>query len=206
MEFYLELLGYIASLVVLVSLIMSSIKKLRWINLIGAALFAGYGFFIGSIPTGIMNIGIVFINTYYLVQIYTAKDYFTYLIVSRESRYLRKIFKTQREEIDKYFPDFKYEKLTDDHISFISLRNLNAAGALILLPNGKDLEVKLDFALKQYRDFKTTVFIIERESENLKNVGYKRVTIETDNKSHMKYLSKINFKKIDGLNKYEYKL
>lgn len=36
---FLEILGYIASLIVLISLLMSSIIKLRWINLLGSAVF-----------------------------------------------------------------------------------------------------------------------------------------------------------------------
>ena len=55
----LDWIGYIASLIVLVSLLMSSVKKLRWINLGGALLFGIYGFLIGSLPTGFMNFGIV---------------------------------------------------------------------------------------------------------------------------------------------------
>ena len=199
---YLEALGYLASLVVLVSLLMASIKRLRWINLGGALLFGIYGFMIGSLPTGIMNLGIVLIDAYYLYIIYSQKDYFTYLIVPKESRYLRKLLKTQTEEIESFFPGFKFSELTD-HLCFIALRNLNAAGALILKPKGEELEVTIDFALKQYRDFKTTFFIIDRERENLKNEGYKRVVIKTTNKKHVNYLKKINFKLTDGVFSYE---
>ena len=38
----LEWIGYTASLIVLVSLLMSSIKKLRWINLFGALIFGAW--------------------------------------------------------------------------------------------------------------------------------------------------------------------
>lgn len=69
---WLEWLGYLASLIVLISLLMSSIVKLRWINLIGSALFSLYGFLIGALPVGIMNLGIVLINIYYLVKLYSA--------------------------------------------------------------------------------------------------------------------------------------
>src|SRR6056297_1798281 len=65
----LEWVGYAASLLVLISLLMSSIIKLRWINLIGSAIFCVYGFLIGSIPVGIMNGGIIIINIYYLTQV-----------------------------------------------------------------------------------------------------------------------------------------
>ena len=65
----LEWIGYIASMIVLVSLLMSSIKKLRWINMVGALIFGAYGFMIGSMPTGIMNLGIVIIDIYYLSKL-----------------------------------------------------------------------------------------------------------------------------------------
>ena len=64
----MDYLGYAASLIVLISLLMSSIKKLRWINLAGALLFGIYGFMIQSLPTGFMNLGIVIIDIYYLVK------------------------------------------------------------------------------------------------------------------------------------------
>ena len=60
----LDWIGYVASLIVLVSLLMSSIKKLRWINMVGALIFSIYGFMIGSMPTGLMNLGIVIISKY----------------------------------------------------------------------------------------------------------------------------------------------
>ncbi len=189
----LEILGYVASLVVLISLVMSSIKRLRWINLAGAVLFSVYGFMINSIPTGLMNLGIVLINIYYLVQIYSKSDYFTYLIVDHQSRFLRKLLKTQTEEVEKFFPGFDLDNVTEEHLCFISLRNLNAAGVLILKPNKDELEVVIDYALKQYRDFKTTMFIIERETEHLYDNGFKRVVFRINDTSQVKYLSKMGY-------------
>ncbi len=191
----LEILGYVASLVVLISLVMSSIKRLRWINLFGAVLFSAYGFMINSIPTGLMNLGIVFINIYYLVQIYSKEDYFTYLIVNHESRFLRKLLKTQTEEVEKFFPGFDLNTVTEEHFCFISLRNLNAAGVLILKPSGEELEVVVDYALKQYRDFKTTMFIIEREAKHILEKGFNKVSFKINDSSQMKYLSKMGYTK-----------
>ncbi|QEN06411.1 hypothetical protein EW093_16105 [Thiospirochaeta perfilievii] len=58
------------SFVVLISLTMGSIIKLRWINLIGAAMFSVYSILIGSFPTFIMNFGIVLIDIYFLTKLY----------------------------------------------------------------------------------------------------------------------------------------
>ena len=65
-----EWVGYLASVVVAISLMMSNIKKLRWWNLIGAALFVAYGLAIGALPVALVNFFIVLIDAYYLVKLY----------------------------------------------------------------------------------------------------------------------------------------
>ncbi|MCH1929215.1 hypothetical protein L9G16_03405 [Shewanella sp. A25] len=65
-----EWVGYLASVVVAVSLMMSNIKKLRWWNLIGSALFVAYGMAIGAYPVAAVNFFIVLIDAYYLIVLY----------------------------------------------------------------------------------------------------------------------------------------
>lgn len=65
-----EWVGYLASVVVAISLMMADIKKLRWWNLIGAALFVAYGMAIEAIPVALVNFFIVLIDAYYLVKLY----------------------------------------------------------------------------------------------------------------------------------------
>ncbi|WP_299797572.1 YgjV family protein [uncultured Shewanella sp.] len=65
-----EWVGYLASVVVAISLMMSNIKKLRWWNLVGAALFVAYGMAISAIPVALVNFFIVLIDIYYLVRLY----------------------------------------------------------------------------------------------------------------------------------------
>ncbi|ASJ97743.1 YgjV family protein [Shewanella marisflavi] len=67
-----EWVGYLASVVVAISLMMSNIKKLRWWNLIGAALFVAYGLAIDALPVALVNFFIVLIDAYYLVKLYRA--------------------------------------------------------------------------------------------------------------------------------------
>ncbi|QDF76306.1 MULTISPECIES: YgjV family protein [Shewanella] len=67
-----EWVGYLASVVVAISLMMSNIKKLRWWNLFGAALFVAYGLAIDALPVALVNFFIVLIDAYYLVKLYRA--------------------------------------------------------------------------------------------------------------------------------------
>jgi len=61
-----ELIGYIASAVLLFSFTRKDVKKLRWFNSLGCLLFVIYGFMRGSIPVVVTNIAIIAINGYYL--------------------------------------------------------------------------------------------------------------------------------------------
>ncbi|WP_242202414.1 uroporphyrinogen decarboxylase [Aestuariivivens insulae] len=68
----LECIGYLASLMVLLSFTMKTIKKLRLINMMGCILFILYGFLMPSfrigLPIIIANAAIFSVNLYYLLQ------------------------------------------------------------------------------------------------------------------------------------------
>lgn len=70
-NFY-EVLGYLASVLVALSLTMRSVFKLRLINLAGAILFTAYGLVIGALPVAALNFFIALVNIYYLHQMFRA--------------------------------------------------------------------------------------------------------------------------------------
>jgi uncharacterized protein with PQ loop repeat len=62
-----EIVGYLASLLVLISFLMKEMKTLRIVNTIGCAFFVTYGFLLNvSVPIIITNAAIIGINIYYL--------------------------------------------------------------------------------------------------------------------------------------------
>jgi uncharacterized protein with PQ loop repeat len=64
-----EIIGYLASLIVLISFLMKDIKKLRIINSVGCVLFVAYGILLNfSMPIILTNTAIAGINIYYLVR------------------------------------------------------------------------------------------------------------------------------------------
>ncbi|MEO9954792.1 uroporphyrinogen decarboxylase [Nonlabens sp.] len=64
----LDLVGYAASAVVLISFFMKNINTLRIVNSLGCAIFILYGFLFDTvnIPIIITNLGILLVNGYYL--------------------------------------------------------------------------------------------------------------------------------------------
>ncbi|WP_242155313.1 uroporphyrinogen decarboxylase [Aestuariivivens sediminis] len=67
----LEYIGYLASLMVLLSFIMKTVKTLRLVNMMGCILFIIYGFLMPSLRIGlpiiIANTAILLVNFYYLI-------------------------------------------------------------------------------------------------------------------------------------------
>jgi len=67
-----EYVGYMASLMVLLSFTMKDVKRLRLINMTGCILFIIYGFLMPSIRIGlpiiIANAAIFLVNAYYLFK------------------------------------------------------------------------------------------------------------------------------------------
>ena len=61
-------IGYLAMFLVVSSFIFSDVKKLRIVNLLGAAAFISYGYMIGAIPIIITNTVIITIQVYHLFK------------------------------------------------------------------------------------------------------------------------------------------
>lgn len=200
MENWLEWLGYTASAVVLISLLMTSIKKLRWINLVGALMFGTYGFMISSIPTGVMNLGIALIDIYFLVKMYQSKDYFKLLSVESDSDYLTSFIDFYKEDIEN-FQSINNLSVTKAALKVFTLRNMNPAGILVGNKYSQDtLEIVLDYAVPQYRDFKLGKYLFHENQDFFTTKGYHSLVSFTSVEAHIEYLEKMGFKSqtIDG--------
>ncbi len=86
---WVEWVGYTASLLVLVSLMMTSILRLRIFNLIGASVFCIYGLLIHSYPVAGMNFLIVLSNIYHLFKLRKVKEEFTLMETSPKKRFIQ---------------------------------------------------------------------------------------------------------------------
>lgn len=193
-DMILDWIGYIASLIVLISLLMSSIKKLRWINLVGALVFGIYGFMIHSIPTGFMNVGIVLIDMYFLARIYFSKEYFTILEIDDESKYLDSFIEFYKNDMGSFF-SVENVKPEEAEIKLYVLRNMTPAGVFICNKAQEDtLEIRLDYAIPQYRDFKLGNYLFESQKEFFMSRGYNKFIAYGEEKKHIKYLVRMGFK------------
>jgi hypothetical protein len=66
----IELYGYLGSFIIAISLMMSDIRRLRWLNMLGAVVFSSYGFIISAWPVLVLNAFIALINLYHILALY----------------------------------------------------------------------------------------------------------------------------------------
>lgn len=193
--FIVELIGYIASAVILISVLSSSILRLRVINLIGSVLFAIYGFLIHSIPTGVMNTMIAFVNIYYLVKIFKTKEFFTILQTNQNDQYLKHFLDFYKTDVNKYYPGFDLNEENWD-VSFYVLRDMAIAGVFLGKRVDEDsLFIVLDFVIPEYRDFKAGKYIYNNQKKIFGDLGYKRFIVYSFDNDNSNYLVKMGFVK-----------
>lgn len=63
-----ELIGTLASVLVLISFLMRGEKKIRIINIVGALLFVIYGILINAFSVWFLNGALILIHLYYLTR------------------------------------------------------------------------------------------------------------------------------------------
>jgi hypothetical protein len=173
---------------------MTSILRLRVINLVGSACFTAYGLLIGAYPVAVVNFLIVLINIYYLYDAYAAREYFKLLDVSPQSEYLQYFLRFYEREIKRFTPDFSYQPTDGRHTVFFILRNLVPAGLFIAEPLDADsLLIELDFVIPGYRDFKVGKFVFSEKAEVFREKGISRIYSRPGTKKHQEYLQSMGF-------------
>ena len=190
---WIDIFGYLGSALVAVSLMMKSIKKLRWINLVGASIFSTYGLMVAAYPVFILNGFIVLVDVFYLIQMKRQKDYFTFLKINPSAMYLTKFIEFYLTDIKKFFPAFNDSILMNNE-NVLILRNLLPVGIVSYhIENKGEAKIDLDYAIPDYRDLKNAHFILSCESGFFKEQGITILKANAETDSHKWYLKKIGF-------------
>ncbi len=192
----IEIFGYIGSTLVVVSMLMSSIIKLRVINILGSIISGTYALIIGSFPLALMNICLIVINVYNLYKLLKSDQKFEMVDGNADDAYVKYFVEHYKNDIQTYFPGFAMEKSGADK-AYIVCCDGNPAGVLVGKENGKGvLEVVLDYSTPVYRDCSVGKYLYAE----LPKKGVKKLQIAQEcSKEHEDYLTKMGFTKENGV-------
>ena len=199
-----ELLGTIASVVVAISLMMKNIRWLRWVNLVGAALFSCYGFLIQAWPVFGLNAFIVVINLYYLVQLSATKDRFSLLEVPvsdgarGKETLLSRFLGTYGPDLARFQPGAPRDFPADARVFFV-LREVLPISLIVIRPDGRgNQEILVDYAVPAWRDYQNARFVFQEGLKSVAGTGSGRFIARAEVPAHVKYLKRFGFKAVEG--------
>jgi len=190
----IEIVGYVGSILIIISMTRTSILQLRLIGLVGSLTFLVYSLLIRAYPVAVVNAVIVGVHVYFLRQLTSKKkEFFKTLELYKESRYLQYFLDFHAADIEEHSPGFRYEP-RDDQVRVFVLRDVMPAGLFIgrTHPDGT-IEVELDYVIPQYRDFKVAEFLYSRRSQVFAERGCRRIWTRPGNEAHIEYFRKLGF-------------
>jgi hypothetical protein len=194
-ELWIEVVGYLASALIILSITQKSILRLRVLGLVGGVTFLAYSLLIEAYPIAALNLVASSIHLWYLRKLVRRKEeIFRVLRVMPESRYLQDFLDFYRHEIQGHYqPEFDYVPSPNLVTAFV-LRDMVPAGLLIGESRDDDtFEVKLDFVIPQYRDFKIGSFVYSDASSLFGGQSPSSVWATASNKDHAAYLRRMGF-------------
>lgn len=196
MDILLELLGYVGTVLTLMSMMMTSVVKLRTWSAIGSFISMVYAIICSAWPVVFLNVGLIVINLYHLLRMRHNKVLFECVRFEPEERGLQFFLNYHTRNIQYCFPGYEYHPKKDT-AAFMVFADGEAVGLLIGTREGTVLNVELDYAAPKFRDCS----VAEHLFAYLKEQGVTALVAErkpTDYVQHKTYLTKMGFENREG--------
>ena len=194
---WVEIIGYAGTVLVLFSMMMTSIVKLRAWAIVGCFVSTVYAILGGAWPVVFLNVGLIVIHVINLRKLYQTKVMFDVVAYNPDDAGLKRFIKYHRDDIQYCFPGFTFEikENTDAHIVFA---DNEAVGVLLGTREGSKFHIELDYATPKYRDCS----VAENLYAHLKTEGIDTLTVDrtpSDKNQYKQYLTKMGFENREGL-------
>ena len=112
-----DIIGYAGSLLVVISMLMTSVMKLRIINTAGSVLAVIYSIAIGAYPTLVMNVALIIINLINMRKLSNNSAEFRLVKAPGTDAVLGDLISKYLDDIKHFFPGYK--DLTAEDTAFI---------------------------------------------------------------------------------------
>lgn len=187
----IEIFGYIGSALVVVSMLMSSVVKLRLINTVGSAISLIYAFIVGAIPLALMNACLIIINVYNLFKLLKTENQYDLVDSKTDDSFVTYILSRYKDDIKTYFPGFDGTNLGNK--AYVICCEGRPAGLLL----GEEtkpgvIDICVDYSTPEYRDCSVGNFLYG----SLPNKGIHTITFsKKESETHTSYMKKMGFVK-----------
>lgn len=195
-QMLIEIIGYLGSALVIFSMLMASVVKLRIINTVGSVISGAYAFIIGSYPVAAMNLCLIIINVYNLIKLFKPEKHFDLIVGKTDDAFLLYFLRRFKDDIRLHFPEFD-RKAIDAESAYIVCCNGIPAGVLLGRKTADGvLDIALDYSTPTYRDCSVAKYLHSK----LPAKGVQTLlSSQSKTKGHVSYLNSMGFTEKDGI-------
>ncbi len=185
----LEIIGYIGSFLVVISMLMSSIVKLRVINTIGSVISGIYAVICGALPLALMNLCLIIINVVNLAKLLGKKMPYELVEGSTGDSLVKYFQNYYLEDIKSFFPTFSGAG-AGSNTAFVTCCEGAPVGLLLGKRQGDTVDLVVDYTTPAYRDCSAGKFL----HEQLTKRGIHTLRFSQDlTDQHREYLEKMGY-------------
>jgi hypothetical protein len=198
-DYWLDVLGWGGSALLVYSLLQSRVLRLRVLNLAACLILTVFNWALEVWPMVGMNVVLSAINLWFILTLVRDRHdeaAFEVLEVRGDDQYLRHVLRVHGADISRFNPDFVHDPHAAGQDAFIIQNGDETVGVVILSVSGEDAQVRLDYVTPRYRDFSPGEFVWRR-SGLLAGLGIRRVV--TSPSMVAPYYHRVGFREQDGV-------
>ena len=193
----LELVGWVGSAVLVISLLQTRVMRFRVLNTISCVVLIGYNALVGVWPMAAMNVVLVGINLWVIFGLlrhrHDARAYDA-VPISVDEPFLRQLLDRHAADIAAFNPDLPVDVPAAAEHAFLVSSGDQVVG-VVLSRAGREAgeqQVVLDYVLPAYRDFTPGEFVF-RSGGPFAALGAARVVASPGMAASEKYLRTVGF-------------
>ncbi|MCR5725349.1 MAG: YgjV family protein [Treponema sp.] len=191
-HFLIEAVGYLGSLIIILSMLLTNVVKLRVANVVGCIVFGTYALIIHSIPTVIIQACLIIVHTIALYKLLSAKNNYTVIQLQPGESFLNSFLADHAADITRFFE--AVPAANQYNCAYLTICEYRNIGVLLGTKIGDTLTVHIDYTIPQYRDCTAGAYLYEY----LAGTGVRRFVADATSSEHAGYLKKMNFCYKDG--------
>jgi hypothetical protein len=191
-----ELVGYLASALVVASLAMTSVVRLRVVSLVGSLVFALYGALLPSIPIILTNTAVALLNIWFLRKEFSPNRDLGAVPIASDAPFLLDFLRSHDADIRSFHPGFEPPEAGD--FALLLTRDGLPAGSFVGTPEGDVLRVRLDYVMHAYRDSRIGTWLYRSHTTVFTDAGFTRLTTVPASDALRDYLLRMGFARANG--------
>lgn len=193
-----EAVGYLASVIIAVAMMMQGLVRLRLTGLVGCLTMALYGGLIGAWPITAANAFIALVHAHHLRGLLSTQARFELQPISQTSHwYFDRFIAFHAQDIAISHPRFDVAAIPHRRGFFI-LRDMQSAGLFLYVDEGEALRIHLDYVTPAFRDLKNARFAYEAFDARFADGQARRFVVRPDTAEMRSYFLKVGFRPTGG--------